>query len=186
MAEKAKKSKKDNKNMIIGCCAALVLIIAIIITIVLVVNNTGLNDNYFVSDGTKYVLTIETDETDEEDEFAPLKTHLVYTYEGDKVTGMKTYYVYADNASAQKAFDALKEAVGEEANSMELNGKYIIVTAEEESYKDLTASDVKQQIEFMEKLKNMNLDDGENNSGEETETVEETEEVEETSTEDEE
>ena len=175
MAEKAKKSKKDNKNLIIGCCSAIVLVIAIIITVVLVTNNNSLNDNYFVSDGTKYVLTVEADETDEEDEYAPLKTHLVYTYEGDAITGMKTYYVYADNASAQKAYDALKEAVGEEANTMELNGKYIIIAADEESYKDLKASDVKQQIEFMESLKNMNLEEGEDDTEEVEETDTETE-----------
>ena len=170
MAEKAKQSKKDNKNLIIGCCAAIAVVIAIIITVVLI-NNNSLNDNYFVSDNTKYVLTIETDESDN-DEYAPLKTHLVYTYDGDKVTGMKTYYVYGNNDSAKKAFDALKEAINneEEAKSMELNDKYIIITASEESYKDLTASDVKQQIEFMESLKNMDLDSNNNTS----ETVEET------------
>ena len=156
MAEKAK-VKKDNKNLIIGCIAALVLVVAIIITIVVVVNNNSLNDGYFVSDGSKYVLTIEADEVGSDDQYAPLKTHLVYTYDGDKITSMKTYYAYADGDSAKAAFEALKKEVGDEAQvaAMELNGKYIVVTAGEESYKDLTASDVKQQIEFMEKLKNM-------------------------------
>lgn len=176
MAEKAKKSKKDNKNTIIGCLCALAVVIVVIITVVLVVNNNSLNDSYFVSDDTKYVLTIEADETDSEDEYAPVKSHLVYTYEGDKITGMKTYYAYADEASAKKAYEALKEAVSEEeAKTMELNGKYIIVTADEESYKDLTAADVKQQIEFMESLKNMNSSS--TDSTDSSETVEEVEET---------
>ena len=180
MAEKASKSKKDNKNLIIGCLAAVAVVVAIIITVV-VINNNSLNDNYFVSDGTKYVLTIEADASDESDQYAPLKTHLVYTYDGDKVTGMKTYYVYGDNDSAKKAFDALKDAINneEEAKSMELNGKYIIITASEESYKDLTASDVKQQIEFMEKLQNMNTSSDSTDDTEVTETTETTEETEE-------
>lgn len=177
-SKKSKKSKKDNKNLIIGCCAAFVLLVAIIITIVVVVNNNSLNDNYFVSDGSKYVLTIEADETDEEDQYAPLKTHQVFTYEGDKITGMKTYYVYADNDSAKAAFDALKEAIGDqEAALIEQNGKYVIITAEEESYKDLTTSDVKQQIELWESLKNMNYDDTDD-AEEGTETVDVEDEVE--------
>lgn len=158
MAEKAKASKKSNKNLIIGICAA-VAVVAIIIVAVVLATRGGLNDDYFVSDGTKYVLTIESDDTSEtSDESAPLKTHLVYTYEGDKITGMKSYYVYADANTAKAAYDAMKEAGGEEAEGIELNGKYIIMTAEEDVYKDLTTSDVKQQIEFMEMLKNMDTD----------------------------
>ena len=54
------------------------------------------------------------------------------------------------------------KASGEEGiEQAELNGKYIIVTADKEEYENMTASDVKQQIEFMEMLKNMG---GDNNS----------------------
>lgn len=159
MAGKAKQSKKDNKNLIIGICAAIAVVAVIIITIVLVNNGSGLNDSYFVSDDTKYVLTIEADDSDDSDEYTPLKTHLVYTYDGDTITSMKSYYEYADANTAKAAYDAMKEAGGEEVEGMELNGKYIIMTAEEDVYKDLTTSDVKQQIEFMEMLKNMDSDD---------------------------
>ena len=181
MATKSNKKTKDNKNLIIGICAAVALIVVIIIT-VLVVNNQSLNDGYFVSDGSKYVFTLETDENDiqEGDEVTPLKTHIVYTYEGDKVTSMKSYYVYADANAAKTAFDKMKEAGGEEAQGIELNGKYIIITAEEDTYKDLTASDVKKQIEFMESLKNMDTTDSEDVEETEDTTVEEdNEEVEE-------
>lgn len=175
MATKSKSTTKDNKNLIIGICAAVVVVLAIIITVVLV-SNSGLNDSYFVSDNTKYVFTMESDEKDlKEDATMPLKTHLVYTYEGDKVTSMKSYYEYADANSAKTAFDKMKEAGGEEAKGLELNGKYIIITAEEDAYKDLTAADAKKQVEFMESLKNMNS----SSSDSESETVEETKTVEE-------
>ena len=177
MAEKAKASKKDNKNLIIGICAAVVVVAIIIIAVVLGTRGGGLNDDYFVSDGTKYVLTIESDGTEEDDEYTPLKTHLVYTYEGDKITSMKSYYVYADADTAKAAYDAMKEAGGEEAEGIELNGKYIIITAEEDVYKDLTTDDVKQQIEFMEMLKNLGTD--ESGNVEDVEEIDETEEVEE-------
>ena len=176
MATKSNKKTKDNKNLIIGICAAVVVVFAIVITVVVVSNNT-LNDNYFVSDGTKYVFTLDSEESDlASDDLTPLKTHLVYTYEGDKVTGMKSYYVYADANAAKTAFDKMKEAGGEEAKGIELNGKYIIITAEEEVYKDLTASDVKQQIEFMESLKNVDNKDSEDqvDSGSESTVEEET------------
>ena len=181
MATKSNKKTKDNKNLIIGICAAVALIVVIIIT-VLVVNNQSLNDDYFVSDGSKYVFTLETDEKDieEGDEITPLKTHFVYTYEGDKVTGMKTYYVYADANAAKTAFDKMKEAGGEEAQNFELSGKYIIITADEEEYKNRSASDIKKDIEFMESLKNMDSSDFEDVEETEDEAVEEdSEEVEE-------
>ncbi len=157
---KSKSKTKDNKNLIIGICCLAVVALAAIVAVVLV-SNSGLNDGYFVSDDTKYVFTLESDEKDlSEDEDAPVKTHIVYTYEGDKVTGLKSYYVYADADKAKTAFDKMKESAGEEeSNSIELNGKYIIITAEEDVYKDLTASDVKQQIEFMESLKNTNTEE---------------------------
>ena len=176
MAKKAKQSK--NKNLIIGLCVGLAAVLIIVLIIVFARGN-GLNDDYFVSDDTKYVLTFESDSADESDsEYTPLKTHIVYTYQDDQITGMKSYYVYADAASAKAAFDAMKEAASEELGQMELNGKYIIITAEEDSYKDLKASDVKQQIELMKMLEGMTSDTEENEEETEEEVVESGEEIE--------
>ena len=176
----AKKAKKDNKNMIIGVCCAVVVVVVVVIAAVALATSGGnkLNDNYFVSDDTKYVLTIESDESalNEDDEAAvymPIRTHLVYTYEGDTVTGLKSYSEYADAAAAQKAYDYMVE-IGEDLNDAVVEGKYIVMTAPAEQYEGLTASDVKQQIEFMEALQNMNFDELE-----EAEEVEDTEEIEE-------
>ncbi len=174
-----KKSKKDNKGLIIGCvCAVVAVIIVIVVAIVLVMSGKQLNDSYFVSDGEKYVLTIDTDDTvidDEDTEYAPGKTHLVYYYSGDEITGMKVYYEYKDAETAKAALDEMKEEAGDELGDAEVDGKYVIITAPADQYEDLTASDVKSQIEFMETLKNTNLDD----EGDEEEDSEETEEVEE-------
>lgn len=165
MAEK--KSTKNNKNLIIGCCVAVAVIIAIIITVVVLSANKGLSDAYFVSDDSKYVLTMDADEMgfEEGEEFTPVKTHVVYTYSGDEITSMKAYYEFADEATAKKAFDYYNSAdTSEEFKEVALDGKYVILTANESEYEDLTASDVKQQIEFMEMLKNMNVDDTEDAS----------------------
>ena len=161
----ADKSKKDNKNVIIGvvCAVVAVIVIAIIAAVVATSGKSGLSDVYFQSDGQKYVLTIETDQTaiEETDEaYVPVKTHLVYTYSGDQITGLKLYYEYADEDTAKKALEEMKSAAGsEDLGEVVVEGKYVIATAPEDQYKDLTASDVKAQIEFMESLKNMNLED---------------------------
>lgn len=154
----AKEAKKDNKNMIIGSiCAVIVVVVVIIVAVVLVTRNGGINDDYFKSDGTKYVLTIDSESVGEtaENTYNPVKTHIVYTYSGDQITGMKTYGEFKDNDAAKKAFDAIKEA-GEDMTNYVVDGKYIIVTATEDQYKNLTTNDVKAQIEFMESLKNSN------------------------------
>lgn len=173
---------KNNKNVIIGVCAAVVILIIIIIAIVLGTRNGGfggINDSYFVSDDTKYVLTIDSDETaTDSEEYVPLKTHLVYTYSGDEITGLKAYYEYAD-ADAAKAAAEYFQANNEESayKSIANDGKYVILEANESEYEGVTASDVKQQIEFMEMLKNMNLSDDTEDGTEDDTTEEVVEEV---------
>lgn len=154
-----KKAKKNNKSIAAIACGVVVVIIVVIIAAVMLATNGGagaaLNDDYFKSDDTKYVLTIETDEEtlDSEDStFTPLKTHIVYTYSDDTITGIKSYYEYADNDAAKAAYDAIKEA-GVEI-TVELNGKYVIMTADAAEYEGVSASDIKQQIELMEMIKN--------------------------------
>ena len=117
-------------------------------------NNTEINDDYFVSDGTKYVLTIESDDPDlDSDEIVAIRTHFVYTYSGEKITGEKTYSEFKDADTAKRAYDSLEES-SEDLTNISVNGKYIIVTAEPDEYEGMTASDVKAQIEFMESLAN--------------------------------
>lgn len=158
------KAKKDNTPMIIGICVGVVAVIAIIVGIVFAVRggSNALGDNYFVSDGSKYVLTIESDQDalDSDDgEPAPVKTHMVYTYSGDEVTGLKMYYEYADSATASKAYGSMEDTEEDGIESIAIDGKYIIITGDKSSYEGLTASDVKEQIEFMETLKNYTPED---------------------------
>ena len=147
--------KKDNKNIIAGACIAAVVIIAIILAVVFAVRGGGeVNDSYFVSDGSKYVITIESDDIDS-DETSPLKTHLVYAYSGDKITGLKAYYEYADAAAAKKAYDILSAAgTNDSYKSISVSGKYVILEANEAEYEGITASQVKEQVELMKSLEN--------------------------------
>lgn len=151
-----KKAKKDNKNLIIGVCAALAVVVVIIVAIVLATRGTRLDDSFFVTDGTKYVATMEGDEMSfGDDDVSPVKTHVVYFYSDGKVTDMKSYYEFADEASAKKMYDAYKEYEDEEIGSYELNGKYVVLTASASQYEGMTADDAKQQVEFMKMLEEM-------------------------------
>ena len=155
----AEKAKQENKNMIIGgICAAIAVVVIIIVAVALATRGTGISDDYFKSDGTKYVLTIENEPVgdDEADVYDPVKTHMVYTYSGEDVTGMKTYAEFADADTAKKAFDAIKES-GEDMTNYAVEGKYIILTATPDQYEGMKASDVKSQIEFYESLNDLDM-----------------------------
>jgi len=180
-----KKAKKDNKGAIIGVCAAVVVLVVVIVAVVLATGGggSGISDSYFKSDDTKYVLNIETGEVTSEDEnaqYIPVKTHYVYTYSGDDITGLKVYYEYADANSAKESLDFIKNEGGGAFAEVVIDGKYVVATATEEQYTGMTASDAKQYIEFMESLQNAaangTLDDGGSvEETQESETVETTE-----------
>lgn len=174
MANKSKKSNKKNL-IIVGICAAVAVVIIVVVAIILA-NHRGLNDGFFSSDGTKYVLNLGSgDVSFEESEYDPVKTHLVYFYSGDEITDLKAYYEYTDNSAAQAAAEYLKENYDEaEADKIAVEGKFVIFTAPESEYQDLTASAVKEQIEFMEAIRNMNIEAStkENTDTTETETEE--------------
>ena len=158
-----KKEVKSNNSKKVAICVSILAIVVVIVAaiIVLVVKNKPLDDTYFVSDDTKYVLTLDSSDISMEDPtYNPVKSHLVYTYSGNDITGLKAYYEYADNNAAKTAAEYLKQNYeGNDQQKIAVDGKYVIFTATEAEYEGLTASDIKQQIEFMELLKNMSLDD---------------------------
>ncbi|MBR2998592.1 hypothetical protein IKF34_02360 [Candidatus Saccharibacteria bacterium] len=175
MAEKSQK----NKSIIIGACVAVVVVIAIILAIVLINKNQGINDSYFVSDGTKYVLTMDMDQSDPEgDPHTPIKTHAVYFYKGNEITGLKNYLEYENHDQAKSAYEYAKENEGDSYKEILVDGKYVVLVADESLYENTTAEDVKQQIEFIESLKNFQFDDSDTEIIDEEVVVEEpTEEI---------
>ncbi len=177
---------KNNKKLIIGICSAfaVVVIVAIIIVLLLTKGNgiggQALGDNYFVSDNSKYVFTMNADEIDVEDQtYKPVKTHLVYTYSGNDITGLKYYYEFDNADTASKAYNETADELKTIYKDVTLDGKYIVMTSNETDYEGLTAEDVKQQIEFMEMINNTEFsepdmsDDGLVEETVEEETVEE-------------
>ena len=168
----AEKAKKNNKNLIIGICTG-VLIIAVVIVAVIFATKSSLNDAYFVSDDSKYVLTVDRDMLETEDkENSPIKTHIVYYYSGDAITGVTTYMEFDNDATAKAALDLYKNADQTGVKSLKTDGKYLVVEMTEDQYKDLTVSDVKQQVEFMEMLKKSGTNNPDSENEETTETIE--------------
>lgn len=161
----AEKAKKNNKNLIIGICVGVLLIAIVAVAIFFAtkggtgIGTANLSDAYFVSDDTKYVLTMDGDSSEEE-EPSPVKTHLVYTYSGDTITGMTTYMEFTDAATAKSALEVYKSMEDQTGvKNLSVNGKYVVVEMTEDQYNNMTASDVKEQIDFMEMLKNADLND---------------------------
>ena len=86
-------SQKNNKKLIIGICS-IVAVVAIIAVIVIIITMRGgfgpaINDNYFVTDNSKYVITLDEKQTDED--INAEKTHIVYNYSGNNITSVKYY-----------------------------------------------------------------------------------------------
>ena len=154
-------SQKNNKKLIIGICS-IVAVVAIIAVIVIIITMRGgfgpaINDNYFVTDNSKYVITLDEKQTDED--INAEKTHIVYNYSGNNITSVKYYYEFTDDATAKNSYNSIKDSIGELYKSIELNGKYIILTLNEADFEGMTTDDVKQQIEFMDLLDDMNFDE---------------------------
>ncbi|MBR5647851.1 hypothetical protein IKW73_02870 [Candidatus Saccharibacteria bacterium] len=155
-------TEANKKNLIAGICAGVAAIIIVIVAVCVLNKGPVLNDDFFKSDGSKYVLTMETGNVDSSDEYTPLKTHIVYNYSGDSITGLKSYYEYSTTEAANTAYEAYKALTEEEASSfaeVKVDGKYLIITANKEDYENLSAAEVKEQIEFYDSLKDMDVED---------------------------
>ena len=140
---KARK-RKFNKKTIQNICvfSSAIAVIAIMAILLNMFKQPIVNDEYFVSDDTKEVVSLNASGNS-----SSSHTFIVYSYSGEEVTGLKTYFEYEDEESAKSALQLLKDQP--EFKSAELEGKYIVVTADESQFKGLTASDVKQQNEAL-------------------------------------
>ena len=142
-------TNNNKKVLFIGIGAIIVVIIAIII-LVTSMQKTGLNDSFFISDGTKYVIPIEGDEISiTEGTIRPAKKYVVYYYQGDTITDAKEYYLYNSTADAKKMYQQLKENAPANYQAIAIDGKYVILTASSSAYEGKTATEIKQYIEFL-------------------------------------
>lgn len=152
------KEAKDTKKLIIGIVGAVAAIAIIVVVAIVILKNKKptLNDDYFKSDGSKLVISIDGDAS----ESGLVKQHQVYTYEGEKITGFKSYAEFESTEKAKEAYDKYNSAeeFKSEFKNVEIDGKYVILTVPEEQYKDLTTSTIKSYIDLLESVKNANLE----------------------------
>ena len=148
----SKKSAKNNQNILfIVCGAVAILAVALIVWGVVSFMNKGTisEDTTFATNDNQTTITIEP--TDSESSSVS-HTRTVYEYDGDNVVGMKTYFEYADNEAAKTAYELIKDQP--EFKGAEVVDKYIVVTADPDSFKGLTADDIRQQAEAIERFQN--------------------------------
>lgn len=161
--------KKNSKSIIIGACIAAAAIIVIILAVVFAAKGSELSDSYFVSDGSKYVITMDRNDLGLDESAELVTIHQVYTYLGDEITGAKAYYEYASEDLAKAAYDEINANEGNSFKSITLNGKYVILEADKSEYEELTLSSLKQ---LMEGEQNTDSEEGDT----EEEAIEESEE----------
>ena len=149
MAGKAKTTStknNPNKNIIIGVCIAAITVVIIAVAVFFATKKPQITDAYFVTDNTKYVETSTAEEIGISGDTtnAPLKIHLVYIHDGDKITSITSYAVFANEAAAKAALDDYKEEVKEISKSVYVNGKYIVAEMKDEQFKGLTITDLQE------------------------------------------
>ncbi len=138
-----------NPNKLIFFGIIIAAVIAVVIGVCIAINlNQPINDAYFVSDDSKYVLNMKNDEADNHDVIA---IHAVYYYSGDTVTGAKSFYEFEDEETAKTTYEKISPKEGD-TNTYSLNGKYVVITAGEDTVKKINLEDIKTQIELYEAL----------------------------------
>lgn len=157
MSEEEGRKKKVNKNLIVAICGVVAAVILVVLLLVFFGRGgRELTESDFVSDGTKLVLTIESDPAMRtENEQEPINSHLVYYYSGENITNLKVYYQYENATKAKTAYDILHDSNNGQYKDVLLDGRYVVLVAQETEYNYLKTSDVKQQIDFMESMKGM-------------------------------
>jgi uncharacterized membrane protein YvbJ len=147
-----KRSKFNKRTILYGACfvASVVFIGVIIWAFATFLNKPALDENFFVSNDNKSTISLTPEQSDPNTNKSHVQTYIVYDFDGDNVSGLKTYFEYTDEEAAAIAFEENKDQP--EFKNSELDGKFIVVTAEEDQYKGLTASDVRQQEAALERL----------------------------------
>lgn len=144
------KSHSNRKLLIIiGSIASTIAIILIVILVIILKSNT-IDDSYFISDNSKYVFEIPSDSVsfDSEDEaYRPVKAYNVYHYSGNKITSLETIYQYSDNDTARNALEHFTSD-SEGYKLITQKGNYIILTADESTYSDLSPDTLQNNLDF--------------------------------------
>lgn len=157
---KTKPTNKNNKNLIIGICAAVVVVAVAAVAIFFATRSPKIDDSYFVSDGSKYVVAMDSEDfVTDEVKNVPVKVYAVYTYSGDKITGAFTYAEFANESTAKAALEEYKNTDQDGVKSISTNGKYVVIEMDGSEYADMTASELKAYIDFTNGSLDIDIED---------------------------
>lgn len=154
-AEKNTERKKkiwQDKRMVAGVVTVLIVVIVVILAVVSATYQEPIPDGYFVSDDTKLVLSLpaEVSSFEENPDFEPMVTRIVYEYDDDKITGAKIYFEYENADLAKEADRNITMDQKDWATSRRVNGKYIVFGVKPEQYSGMTATQVRDDILSMQ------------------------------------
>ena len=154
----AEEAKAKNTNKLIAIIAGAVLaVVAVVVAIVLINKNKGevLNADFFKTNDKKIVLSFDLSSS-AGTTTGPVakKMHQVFSVDGDKITGLKVYTEYENEAAAKEA-DArpeVEEAVKNgQALDHKVNGKYLVASMPESAYASATVEQLRATAETLEK-----------------------------------
>ena len=135
--------------MIIVLAVLLVAIIAISIVLGFY-GHDELNDDYFVSDANKIVMTVNGQNAspiEEESGYGPVKVYTVYYHVGDNVTGAKVFYEYINNDEAKTAYEKINLEDKDWAINKGIDNKYIIIQYNKDLLKGFTIEQIRNSVE---------------------------------------
>ena len=166
-------TNNNKKILTVGICAIAAVVIAIIIAVI-VMQKTSINNSLFTSDNTKYVVPISSDEISfDSDLTRPTQIYAIYYYQDDTITDLKEYYVFEQDSDVKAAYDYFNEHDSANYKAITIDGKYLILTANESEYENKTPEEIRQYIEFLKSSESTGPDDIENNTFDENgETIE--------------
>ena len=147
---KNQKNKRNRKTRqaLLWVFGALAILIVVAVLIVVLNWQEPISDDYFVSDDTKIVLSMDDEMASfETGDYEPGITRIVYYHDGEKITNVKIFYEYENEDLAREAYNNI--SVDYFATSKRLNGKYIVMQAKTETFDGLTVEEMEDQVESM-------------------------------------
>lgn len=166
-------TNNNKKLLTVGICAIAAVAIAIIIAVI-VMQKPNSNNSLFTSDNTKYVVPISSDEISfDSDLTRPTQIYAIYYYQDDTITGLKEYYLFEQESDTKAAYDYYREHDSANYKAITIDGKYLILTANESEYEGKTPEEIRQYIEFLQNVEPTESDNAEDNTFDENgETIE--------------
>ena len=150
MVKKAKaktKAKKTSNSLMMWVFVVLFLLIVISIAIILTLNSTNpnLNEGFFVSNDTKYVIDADLDGFGDD---RIVSAHDVYYYDSNNVvTGHEAYYEFINEETVQAVLPVYQSTKDDEVEKVVANGRFIVMIANPTQYEGLNIETIKQWFE---------------------------------------